>query len=405
MKIKDVARVIGGATPSTKHPEYYDGGIVWATPKDLSDQGRKFFYSGGRTISDLGLRSCAAEIIPADNILMSSRAPIGLIAINKVDCCTNQGFKSLVLDRNLCDVDYMYYYMKYHIKEIEALGSGTTFKEISKSVFEQWDVVLPSLEKQKKIGSALAVIDEKIEINRLISDNLGKLVATIYNYWFVQFDFPNENGMPYKSSGGKMVWNEELKRNIPEGWCVGNLYQIADFVNGLPCQKFRPLDSDNQLPVVKIKEMHNGITPDTEYVRGDIPDKNIINNGDLIFSWSASLEVMVWNGGKAGLNQHIFKVIPKNGFSIHYVYEQISSYIVNFQAMAEARKTTMGHITADHLDQSRIVLPPPKLLREFESKVDTFFIGATKAAEENKHLESLRDFLLPLLMNGQVAFK
>lgn len=118
MKIKEIARVVSGATPSTNHPEYYDGGIIWATPKDLSNQNSKFFFSGERTISDIGLKSCAAEIIPAGNILMSSRAPIGLIAINKVDCCTNQGFKSLVLNHNVCDVNYMYYYMKYHIKEI-----------------------------------------------------------------------------------------------------------------------------------------------------------------------------------------------------------------------------------------------------------------------------------------------
>lgn len=256
-----------------------------------------------------------------------------------------------------------------------------------------------------RIGSLIVDFNEKIRLNGEIASRLESLARLVFDYWFIQFEFPDEQGRPYKSSGGKMKWSGELKREIPEDWGVGNLYQIADFVNGLPCQKYRPTDSGGRLPVVKIREMHNGITSDTEYVRGDIPEENIIDNGDLIFSWSACLEVMVWNGGKAGLNQHIFKVIPKSDFSLYYVYEQISSYIVNFQLMAAARKTTMGHITADHLEQSRIVLPPSGVLREFESRVASFFKGVTKVSEENKRLTSLRDFLLPLLMNGQLLFK
>ena len=201
-----------------------------------------------------------------------------------------------------------------------------------------------------------------------------------------------------------MVWNDELKREIPEGWEVGNLYNIADFVNGLACQKFRAVSDDKKLPVVKITEMHYGITENTEWVREDIPEKNIINDGDILFSWSATLETMLWSGGKAGLNQHIFKVNPRN-YPKYYVYLQLSAYIINFILMAEARKTTMGHITTKHLEQSRIVLPQSHIYEKFNEIVSDLFEKMIKCEKENRELVSLRDFLLPMLMNGQVGFK
>lgn len=111
-------------------------------------------------------------MIPAYNILMSSRAPIGLLAINKYECCTNQGFKNIIVDKTICNVDYLYYYLKYHIKEIKALGTGTTFKEVSKSPLLQYEITIPSLEVQNSIASVLANIDNKIALNRQINDNL-----------------------------------------------------------------------------------------------------------------------------------------------------------------------------------------------------------------------------------------
>lgn len=133
-----------------------------------------------------------------------------------------------------------------------------------------------------------------------------------------------------------------------------------------------------------------------------IPEKNIINDGDILFSWSATLEAIYWTGGKGGLNQHIFKVVPKAPYPKEFVYHQLSSYIINFVKMAEARKTTMGHITSDHLQQSRIVLPPEPVLRQFHNAVTAPHHMMIKCRKENRKLEKLRDWLLPMLMNGQV---
>lgn len=252
------------------------------------------------------------------------------------------------------------------------------------------------------IGSFLSTLDEKIALNRRINAKLEQMAKRLYDYWFVQFDFPNSDGKPYKSSGGKMVYNAELKREIPAGWEVGNLYEIADYINGLACQNFRPKVYEESLPVIKIREMNEGVTKDSEQVSINIPEKYKINNGDILFSWSATLEVMVWNGGKGGLNQHIFKVMPKNYFSHEYVYQQLDRYVVNFQKQAEARKTTMGHITSEHINQSRVVLPPEETVQVFTQKVKTLSKMQSNLKAENLKLASLRDRLLPLLMNGQV---
>lgn len=301
------------------------------------------------------------------------------------------------------DIKYIYYLLLN--TDINKMKSGSNIPTLNRnhlhpiSINATTDKIL-----QRRIANTLSNIDNKIELNNKINDEFEAMAKIIYDYWFLQFEFPNEEGKPYKSSGGKMVWNEELKREIPEGWEVKTLYDIADYINGLACQKYRPINKDNILPVIKIVEMHNGITSNTEYVRDDIPLKNIIDTGDILFSWSASLEVTLWKGKKAGLNQHIFKVVPKF-YPKYYIYMQLSAYIINFIKIAETRKTTMGHITIDHLKQSKILLPNIKLAKTYDIFVKDLFEKILLNNIENQELTSLRDFLLPLLMNGQVGFK
>ena len=298
---------------------------------------------------------------------------------------------------------YLYYYLQspFAKKMIDSYLNGAVQKFLGLERLRNFPILEYSTDKQK-IAAILSSLDDKITLNKKINAKLEAMAKRLYDYWFVQFDFPNEEGKPYKSSGGKMVWNEVLKRKIPEGWEVGNLYEIADYINGLACQNYRPQDEEIFLPVIKIKEMHEGITSDTEKVSATIPEKYIIFDGDILFSWSATLEVMIWTGGKGGLNQHIFKVVPKSYFTKEYVFQQLSSYIVNFQKMAEARKTTMGHITSDHINQSRIVIPPKEIINAFSEKILPIFNYQLTIQKEIQKLTALRDRLLPLLMNGQV---
>lgn len=309
------------------------------------------------------------------------------------------------------NINYDSTYIKYCLSQdsffaYDMAGSkGSKMPRGDKNHILNFELLDYDLKTQKNIGNLLLSIDNKIKLNDKINLELENIAKKLYEYWFVQFDFPDENERPYKSSGGKMVYNEVLKREIPLDWEIGNLYTIADYYNGLACQKFRPMNYEQSLPVVKIGEMHNGINADTELVKANIPAKNIIDSGDILFSWSATLEIMLWTGDKAGLNQHIFKVVPKSFYSKEYVYQQLSSYVINFVRIAEARKTTMGHITTDHLKQSNITLPPKDIIEKYSNSIEFVYKKIIECKKENLFLIKLRDFILPMLMNGQVTIQ
>ena len=318
------------------------------------------------------------------------------------------GYHCALITPNPAIVDGKYLNAFMHTRYIQkyfennASGSGQRYT-LSNDTISNIPVLLPSIEEQHTIGKLLADLDRKIELNKQINDNLEAMAKQLYDYWFVQFDFPNEDGKPYKSSGGAMVWNEKLKREIPKGWHCGTLLDIAEYTNGLACQKYRPTDN-NKLPVIKIKEMHDGLSADTEWVKADIPDDVKVFDGDVLFSWSASLEVMLWAYGNGGLNQHIFKVTSKNGYPRSFYFYQLIHYVGVFKQMAEARKTTMGHITQDHLRQSTIALPPNvEIANKLEEKLCPIFGEIVKNNQEIMTLTKQRDELLPLLMNGQAS--
>ena len=409
-KLRDVSKLITkGTTPSTIGEEFVSEGINFVKSESIG--GQKYLDSSiFEHITAITNEKMKRSQLEADDLLFSIAGAylgkIGIVREEDLPLNTNQAVGIVRLDKDKVDVDYIYYFFSQkRINEyINRLSSQSGQPNLNLELLGNLEFIDRTQKEQKRIGKILTSLDNKIELNNKINAELESIAKTIYDYWFLQFEFPNEEGKPYKSSGGKMVWNEELKREIPEGWEVGNLYDIADFVNGLACQKYRPTNDEDKLPVIKITEMHEGITGNTEFVRSDIPEKNIIYDGDILFSWSATLEAMIWTGGKAGLNQHIFKVIPKN-ISKYYVFMQLSSYIVNFVKMAEARKTTMGHITTDHLKQSKIVLPTSVVTEKFDKKISNIFQMIIKNNEEKRELTSLRDFLLPLLMNGQVGFK
>ncbi len=355
--------------------------------------------------------SRAQRKVKDNTIIFSTVRPnqnhFGIMKNPAANLIVSSGFATLDIKKtDEFNADYLYYNLTQpfilNYLQTVAQNQVSSYPSINPSDLANLNLSFPPFPEQKKIASVLSTLDEKIALNNRISAKLEQMAKRLYDYWFVQFDFPNSDGKPYKSSGGKMVYNAELKREIPEGWEVGNLYEIADYINGLACQNFRPKVYEESLPVIKIREMNEGITKDTEQVSINIPEKYKINNGDILFSWSATLEVMVWNGGKGGLNQHIFKVMPKNYFSHEYVYQQLDRYVVNFQKQAEARKTTMGHITSEHINQSRVVLPPEETVQVFTQKVKTLSKMQSNLKAENLKLASLRDRLLPLLMNGQV---
>ena len=172
--IGDLGTIVGGATPSTKNLDNYDGGTIsWITPKDLAGFPCRFISHGERYITAKGLKNCSTQLMPAHTILFSSRAPIGYIAIAKKELCTNQGFKNIIPNDHI-DFMFLYYLLKYNKNKIESLGGGTTFKEVSGSTMRDFKVYIPQdKEEQLKISSVLSSIDDKIELNTKINDNLA----------------------------------------------------------------------------------------------------------------------------------------------------------------------------------------------------------------------------------------
>ncbi|HFI0510929.1 TPA: restriction endonuclease subunit S [Streptococcus suis] len=280
--------------------------------------------------------------------------------------------------------------------------NGSTIKRLYNDNLRDTKIPnVPSIQQQNQITDILGTLDKKIQINNQINQELEAMAKTLYDYWFVQFDFPDENGKPYKSSGGKMVYNDQLKREIPEGWGVDSLWNIATFYNGLAMQKFRPASETHEsLPVIKIREMFSGFSKDTEKASTAIPKEAIIEAGDILFSWSATLEVILWGGEKGALNQHIFKVTSEK-YPKSFIYNELRSYLKVFKTIAELRKTTMGHITQDHLKQAMIIVPPNDLIDEIHNRISPILKQQLDLKQQNQELTQLRDWLLPMLMNGQ----
>ena len=405
-KLGDIADIINGATPSTSCEDNYDGEIVWITPKDLSEQKAKYVERGSRNITQQGFNSCSAQMIPAYNILMSSRAPIGLLAINKIECCTNQGFKNIVVDRSICDVDFLYYYLKYHIKEIEALGSGTTFKEVSKASLQQFEITIPSLDVQKHIASILADIDQKIALNRAINDNLEAMAKQLYDYWFVQFDFPNEEGKPYKSSGGKMVWNEILKREIPKGWLSKMVSEFeGNIVTGKTPSCANEDNFGGDIPFVTIDDIRGNLfvfqaQRTLSKLGADSQAKKYLPEGSLCVSCIGTIGVMGFVARLAQTNQQINSIIFGKEYNKEYSYFSLMLHFGN-------AKTKTGNVFANMNKEefASIYIPYPsiELLQRYHEVVLPMFDAIRTNTIEILNLTKQRDELLPLLMNGQVA--
>ena len=395
--------------------------IVAFVPKSITPKAGKIYrlyslpsFDDGRLYETLdGKNIQSNKYIVPDKCILFNKLNVRFKRVLRIDesdtnkVCSTE-YLPLVVNESKVDYQYCYYLLISDKITNYLCGQNTntsgSHKRINPDNFLDINIILPELAEQKRIGKLLSDIDHKIELNRAINQNLEAMAKQLYNYWFVQFDFPNEEGKPYKSSGGKMVWNEKLKREIPFGWHCGNLFEIAVFTNGLACQKFRPKDDEASLPVIKIREMHDGISADTEKVTPNIPESVKVYNGDVLFSWSASLEVMLWAYGLGGLNQHIFKVTSANDFPKSFFYFQLLDYVDVFKKMAEARKTTMGHITQDHLQQSAIAIPDNKDIADrFEELISPIFNQIIKLHEEILNLTKQRDKLLPLLMNGQVS--
>ena len=400
IKLGEIGTIITGKTPSTKNEDNFGNKYPFITPRDMDGQKRIVDFTE-RYLSQQGLESVSKQVLDGISICVSCiGSDMGKVILARTKCVTNQQINSITSIKEDYDPFFIYYSLKPLKEYFHKIAGGSTMPIINKSKFSQIEILVPPLKEQKAIAHILSTLDEKIELNNKINKTLEDIAQAIFKHWFVDFEFPNENGEPYKSSGGEMVESE--LGMIPKGWEVKSLDQIADFLNGLAMQKYRPKDGEQGIPVIKIKELRQGFTDNSsDLCSKEIDPKYIVNDGDIIFSWSGSLLVDLWCGGKCGLNQHLFKVSSKE-YPRWFYYHWIKLHLDRFINIAKSKATTMGHIKRQDLSDSLVVIPDESLFGKANSVLSPLVEKQVELKIESRKLSELRNTLLPKLMSGEI---
>jgi type I restriction enzyme S subunit len=265
-------------------------------------------------------------------------------------------------------------------------------------------------DEQRAIAHILGTLDDKIELNRRMNETLEAMARALFKSWFVDFDpvrakaEGRDPGLPKAIADlfpDRFV-DSELGE-IPEGWGAKGLDEIARFLNGLALQKYPP-SGDRWLPVIKIAQLRAGNTAGADRASTDLEVAYIVQDGDLLFSWSGSLECVLWAGGPGALNQHIFKV-TSDGYPKWFCYLAIHQHLHDFRRIAAGKATTMGHIQRHHLSEAKIAVPPPALLRVMNECLAAPVESLWKRNIESRTLAEVRDSLLPKLISGELRLK
>ena len=304
-------------------------------------------------------------------------------------------------DPTIVDGKYLNAFMhtKYIQKYFEnnASGSGQRYT-LSNSTINTIPVLLPSLTEQHTIGKVLADIDRKIELNKQINDNLEAMAKQLYDYWFVLFDFPNEEGKPYKSSGGAMVWNEKLKREIPLGWTAANIFDELSVHYGFPFSTDLFTEEPTNIPVVRIRDiLENSVSA---YSREEAGEKYKLQKQDLLIGMDGNFHMNYWNDNVSYLNQRSVRLRakPKSTVSILQARYDIAPYIKAKELRAKG--STVGHLSDKDLKELFVLVSPNA---DFRNKFDSILAEIIENRCEMESLTKQRDELLPLLMNGQAT--
>ena len=306
-------------------------------------------------------------------------------------------------------ISYLLRTPKYR-HEILASATGTTVKHTSPSRILAFKTPIPPLSEQRAIAHILGTLDDKIELNRQMNETLEAMARALFKSWFVDFDpvrakvEGREPGLP-KAIVDLFPYRlvESELGEIPEGWEVKGLDEIARFLNGLALQKYPP-SCDRWLPVIKIAQLRAGSTNGADRASADLAAEYVVQDGNLLFSWSGSLECVLWAGGPGALNQHLFKV-TSDAYPKWFCYLAVHQHLDSFRRIAAGKATTMGHIQRHHLSEAKIAVPPPALLREMNERLAALVESLWKRNVESRTLAEVRDGLLPKLISGELRLK
>lgn len=312
----------------------------------------------------------------------------GCVYLCKSKCWVTDNAIS-VSAKDSVDLEYLFYAMK--TLDFHHMRIGGAQPLMTQDIIGGFDIRLPNIPEQREIVSIIKSLDDKIENNRKINENLEQQAQALFKSWFIDFE-------PFKD--GKFI-DSELGL-IPEGWKVMSLSDIANYLNGLAMQKYRPNNGEKGLPVLKIKELGAGqCDSNSDLCSSSINEDYIVNDGDVIFSWSGTLLVDIWCGGKCGLNQHLFKVTSSK-YPKWFYYLWTLHHLSRFINIAKDKAVTMGHIKRGELDTSLVCIPPENEMENATSLIEPYIKNIISIRVENRKLASLRDTLLPKLMSGEI---
>ena len=403
-RIKDIGRVVTGKTPETKKAEFYGDGYMFITPTELHD-GFNVQVSE-KYITELGLQSIKSNCIDGTSVMVGCIGwDMGNVAICHRKCATNQQINSITDFNPKYNPFYTYYWLLTKKDYLFTIASVTRTPILSKSIFEEIVIPMPDRSIQDNVVGILKSIDDKIENNKKICFELEAMAKTIYDYWFVQFDFPDENGKPYRTSGGEMVWNEQLKREIPKGWEIKKISNICEIISGYPFQS-STYSKTGKYRLITIKNVQDsGIDLNVDnYVEAlpeNLPDYCLLSPGDILMSLTGNVgRVGMMYADDCLLNQRVALIKPKHSYLNVFLYFLFKSNRIKI--LMENISTGTSQKNLSPVDTGDLTIPfNSEIVKMFCDKLESVITKIVIAEKEKIELTKLRDWLLPMLMNGQ----
>ena len=388
VSLLDYVSIISGGTPKTSVIEYWNGDIPWLSIDDFKNC-NKYVYEANKFITQKGLQNSSTNLLKHNDIIISARGTVGKLALIYKEMAFNQScFGIRVKDENILNPEYLFYYLKCNISSLLKKSQGAIFDTINLDTFKYIKIELPNIKTQIKYTTILSYVDSQIERNKAI-------VQSIYNRWFIQFDFPNNDGKPYKTSGGKMVYNNVIKRDIPEEWKLIKLKDLMFKVN-------RHFDYSKDEKTIDLSVMPSNSFCLTEINSSKSFSTNLFSmkKGDLLFGsirpYLKKAGFAPCDGAVAG-TVHCLNVY--NEFDYNFCLLTLCSENMFDYASKASKGTKMPVISCDDLLDYPIIYNE-KIIRMFQSLNLKDFISHLIA--ENHKLTSIKNKLLSLLINGQL---
>lgn len=393
VEIRDCCKIVCGSTPSRLVDEYWDGEINWFTPKDLSDIQGKYLTESPEKITLLGLKNCSTNILPNNSLLLSSRAPIGYVAINKIECCTNQGFKSLIPDKTL-DVEFLYYAIKRIVPLLQSLGNGATFKELSKSTLEKIPIPLPPLETQKKIAAILDTADEYRQKTKALIGKYDQLAQSLFLEMF---------GDPVRNEKGWELVKFGEYIDILTDYHANGSYEILE--KNVKLKNIK----DYALMVRTTDLEKNDFVNDVIYVSEtayNFLEKSKVFGGEIIIN-------KIGSAGKVFLMPHLNKPVTlgMNAFLLRFkailnnifVYFLLKSKYGEYQIQNRVKGAVTKTIRKDAIREIPIIFPPLTIQNQFAERIQIIESQKQQAQASLQKAEELFNSLLQRAFKGELV--